>query len=212
MWRFFWAPTTYVYWMRNKKIIYRYLGAWCVWRQSENDGWENEWLMKTSHEKKCPNVMLRLTHYSSVPVVPVKPDLEWCYIQRRRLTLCLLVPSIDNRWKHSGPRSGPTICQAWSGSWVFDIPMAILKDFFEKVVFETCQRATKKVNWSWKCAMCRFTQACAFYDTWSLIPILMIDFDPSLEEGIKNVLLHTLCCVSKPLSKFGWIWFWRRIA
>ena len=38
----------------------------------------------------------------------------------------------DNLCKQFGPRSGPTKCQAWSGSKLFDILRVFLKDVFEK--------------------------------------------------------------------------------
>ena len=48
------------------------------------------------------------------------------------LTLCTLMSSVDNLCKLFGSRSGPTLCQAWSGSKLFDSLMVFLKNKFEK--------------------------------------------------------------------------------
>ena len=61
-----------------------------------------------------------------------------------RLTLCLPLSSADNLGKQFGPRSGPTIHRACSGSKLFDIPMVFLKEFFPKNHFEKNQQTTKK--------------------------------------------------------------------
>ena len=42
--------------------------------------------------------------------------------------------SADNLCKQFGHRSGPTTCQAWSGSKLFETMMVFLKEFFQKVV------------------------------------------------------------------------------
>ena len=60
------------------------------------------------------------------------------------LTLCLPVTFAVNLGKQFGPRSGPTNRRAWSGSKLFDILMAYLKEFFQKVNFEKNQQTTKK--------------------------------------------------------------------
>ena len=44
-----------------------------------------------------------------------------------QLILCLPVSSADNLGKQFGPRSGPTIRWAWSGSKLFDILKIFLK-------------------------------------------------------------------------------------
>ena len=61
------------------------------------------------------------------------------------LTLCLQVSSADNIGKQFGPRSGPTNCQALSGSNLFDILMVFLKEFFQKVYFEKKKSADDKI-------------------------------------------------------------------
>ena len=58
--------------------------------------------------------------------------------------------SADNLGKLFGPRSGPMNHQALSGSKLFDVPMAFLKEFFQKVNFEKNQETTKKA--------CKITQ------------------------------------------------------
>ena len=45
--------------------------------------------------------------------------------------LRLLLP-VDNLCKQFGPRSGPTKCQSWSGSKLFDTLIVFLKDFLFK--------------------------------------------------------------------------------
>ena len=45
---------------------------------------------------------------------------------------CQLVPSADNLCKQFGPRSGPTLCRAWSWSKLFDTLMVFQKEFFQK--------------------------------------------------------------------------------
>ena len=67
-----------------------------------------------------------------------------CFLSLYCLTLCLPVPSADNLGKQSGPRSGPTIRRARSGSKLFDILMVLLKELFEKGYFEKNQQTTKK--------------------------------------------------------------------
>ena len=52
--------------------------------------------------------------------------------------------SADNLGKHFGPRSGPTKCQALSGSKLFDTLMVFLKEFFKKVDFEKKNQQTTK--------------------------------------------------------------------
>ena len=52
--------------------------------------------------------------------------------------------SADNLGKQFGPRSGQKILRAWSGSKLFDILMAFLKEFFRKVNFVNNQQTTKK--------------------------------------------------------------------
>ena len=49
---------------------------------------------------------------------------------RKRLTLCLQVPSADHLCKQFGPRSGPTMHQACTGSKLYDTLMVFLKEFF----------------------------------------------------------------------------------
>ena len=49
-----------------------------------------------------------------------------------------------NLWKQFGPRSGPTECLAQYVSKLFYTMMVLLKEFFEKVVFENSQLTTKK--------------------------------------------------------------------
>ena len=56
----------------------------------------------------------------------------------------MLVSYVDNLCKQSGPRSGPTKSQAWSGSKLFDTLIVSLKEFFEKVDFEKSQQTTIK--------------------------------------------------------------------
>ena len=58
--------------------------------------------------------------------------------------LCLPVSSADNLGKQFGPRSGPTIHRARSGSKLFDILIVFLKEFFWKINFEKNQQTTKK--------------------------------------------------------------------
>ena len=62
------------------------------------------------------------------------------------LTLYLLVSSADNLCKQFGPRSGPIKRRASSGSNLFDTHMVFLKEFFEKVDFETNQQTAKKAR------------------------------------------------------------------
>ena len=50
----------------------------------------------------------------------------------------------DNLCKLYGPRSGPTICLAWSGSKLFDTLMVFQKVFLKKSYFEKVQQTTKK--------------------------------------------------------------------
>ena len=52
--------------------------------------------------------------------------------------------SADNLGKQFGPRSGPTKCQALSGSKLFDTLMVFLKEFFKKVDFEKKSADNKK--------------------------------------------------------------------
>ena len=60
------------------------------------------------------------------------------------LTLYLLVSSSDNFCKQFGPRTGPTKCEAWSLSKLFDTLTVFLKEFFEKYDIEKIQQKTKK--------------------------------------------------------------------
>ena len=88
---------------------------------------------------------------------------NYCIGDQQRLRLAgvsapnLLVSSADNLYKQFGPRSGPTKCQAWSGSKLFDALIVFLKEFFEKVDFEKNHQTTKKrekishgnlINWT----------------------------------------------------------------
>ena len=54
------------------------------------------------------------------------------HLHRKYIILCLKVLSVDDLWKPVEPRSGTTICRAWSGFKLFDTLMAFLKEFFEK--------------------------------------------------------------------------------
>ena len=47
--------------------------------------------------------------------------------------------SADNFFKQFRPRLGPTESQSWSGSKLFDTLIEFLKEFFEKVNFESDQ-------------------------------------------------------------------------
>ena len=59
------------------------------------------------------------------------------------LTLCQhLVSSSVNICKQFGPRSGSTLCRAWSGSILFDTLMLFQKEFFEKNNSEKIQQTT----------------------------------------------------------------------
>ena len=57
---------------------------------------------------------------------------EVSFTQKNYIFLCLQVLSADNLCKQFEHRSGPTICQAWSGSKLFDTLMAFQKEFFKK--------------------------------------------------------------------------------
>ena len=57
-----------------------------------------------------------------------------------------LLSSADKLCKQSGPRSGPTKRQAWSGSKLFDTLMVFLKDLFEKVNFQNNPQMTKSMQ------------------------------------------------------------------
>ena len=66
----------------------------------------------------------------------------WCLyrnkeslLPRQSLTPCLTVRSMYI-CKQFVPRSGPTECQARSGSKLFETLIVFLKEFFEKVKFE----------------------------------------------------------------------------
>ena len=66
----------------------------------------------------------------------------WCLyrnkvslLPRQSLTPCLAVRS-TYICKQVVPRSGPTECQARSGSKLFETRIVFLKEFFEKVKFE----------------------------------------------------------------------------
>ena len=59
------------------------------------------------------------------------------------------VASADNLCKQLRPRSGLTICPAWSGSKLFDILLVFLieffeKDFLKKVILKKKKQMTKK--------------------------------------------------------------------
>ena len=60
--------------------------------------------------------------------------------------LCLPVTSAVKLGKQFGPRSGPMNRRAWSGSKLFDILMVFLKEFFQKVNFETKSADDKKAR------------------------------------------------------------------
>ena len=55
--------------------------------------------------------------------------------------------SADNFCKQSGPRSGPTLRRAWSGSKLFDTLMIFLKNFFGKKIF---WKKSADDNTAWK--------------------------------------------------------------
>ena len=60
------------------------------------------------------------------------------------LNLCLPVTPADNLGKQFGPKSGPTIRPACSGSKLFNILMVFFKNFFKKVNFEKKSADDKK--------------------------------------------------------------------
>ena len=59
------------------------------------------------------------------------------------LTFYLLVSSANNLCKQFGPRSGPTICRAWSGSKLFDTLTVFKKVDFENVNISRQQKSMK---------------------------------------------------------------------
>ena len=61
------------------------------------------------------------------------------YTRTNHLILCLLVTSADYICKQFGPRSGPTQCQAWSGSELFDTLM-IDERIIKKLIFKKIRR------------------------------------------------------------------------
>ena len=79
----------------------------------------------------------------------ILPD-PWHLFKTGVLPLCTSIltlreSSADNFCKQFGTWSGPTKCQAWSGSKLFDTLMIFLKELFEKVDFEKNRQTTKKI-------------------------------------------------------------------
>ena len=96
--------------------------------------------MKINHANNCNFVIL----VSAVGHLTFAYRNSTLLFMSLRLNLCVLMSFVDNLCKQFGPRSGPTLCRAWSGSNVFATLMVFLKEFFKNVNFEKNQRTTKK--------------------------------------------------------------------
>ena len=58
--------------------------------------------------------------------------------------ICLPAMSADNLCKQFGPRSGPTKCQARSGSKLSDIPMVLIKSSIQSIIIK-CEGIIKAI-------------------------------------------------------------------
>ena len=77
-------------------------------------------------------------------------DYDHCGFQLQQfaqspVTPCLPMSSADNLCKQLGPRSGPTICRAWSGSKLIDTQRIFWKSLFlKKFILKNISRRQKK--------------------------------------------------------------------
>ena len=123
-------------------LIQRALGGMGVTSHTfifhEHTGWARPFLNKTyvvgtqkdgSFEQPKHTCMLKLMRKKPVAL------LWYCFFSKSELTLSLPVSSADNLCIQFGHRSGPTTCQAWSGSKLFDTQIIYLK---------------KNKNWQWQ--------------------------------------------------------------
>ena len=101
--------------------------------------WKN-FSKKLSLKKTADDKKKNMKNFLSIQVLPTHLKDSHYLIEH----ICLLVSSVDNLYKQFGPRSGPTICPAWSRSNLFDTQMVFLKEFLEKVDFEKNQQTTIK--------------------------------------------------------------------
>ena len=100
----------------------------------EAPSWHNwnivDWDVKNQIKQKQNTWVLAI-----ISVKRLEKEFEWKMLNHFKnvFNSLLLVSSADNLCKQFGPRSGPTICRAWTESKLFNTLIVLLKVYFEKI-------------------------------------------------------------------------------